>query len=53
MTTDYEQIADLVSQIRNARFGAMVTLNETLLKSQVWRKFTTPVGQTFEFRRCE
>ena len=55
MTSDnqYEQIAQLVSQIRNARFGEMVAHNEALLRSRAWRKFTTPVGQTFEFRRCE
>jgi hypothetical protein len=49
----YEQVAGIVSHIRNARFGEMVKYTESLIKSNAWRDFTTPAGTHFQFRRCE
>jgi hypothetical protein len=49
----YNNIADLVSKIRNARYGEMVNYIETLIDSGDWRNFTTPVGARFRFRECE
>jgi hypothetical protein len=40
----YNNIAGLVSKIRNARYGEMVNYLETLIDSGDWRNFTTPVG---------
>jgi hypothetical protein len=51
--TPYEQVAGLVNQIRNARFGEMVKHNEVLITSSLWRDFTTPSGTHFQFHRCE
>ena len=49
----YHQIAELVSRIRNARFGEMVKHLEELIETGVWQDFTTPVGTHFAFRACE
>lgn len=49
----YEHVAQLVSRIRNARFGEMVAHTEELIDSGEWRDFTTPVGTHFAFRRFE
>jgi hypothetical protein len=49
----YEKVADLVSKIRNARYGEMVKYLETLIDSGDWRDFTTPAGKRFQFRECE
>ena len=49
----YNNIAGLVSKIRNARYGEMVNYIETLIDSGDWRNFTTPVGARFRFRECE
>lgn len=54
MTPDqYQQIAELISLIRNARFGEMVQHLEKLIDSGAWQDFTTPAGTHFEFRPCE
>ena len=52
-TTRYEQIAGLVSHIRNARYGEMVKYSEELIDSGAWRDFTTPIGTHFQFEACE
>jgi hypothetical protein len=49
----YEKIADLVSKVRNARYGEMVKYLETLIDSGDWRDFTTPAGTRFQFWECE
>jgi hypothetical protein len=49
----YEKVADLVSRVRNARYGEMVKYLETLIDSGDWRDFTTPAGTRFQFRECE
>ncbi len=49
----YNNIAGLVSKIRNARYGEMVNYIETLIDSGDWRDFTTPAGTRFRFRECE
>ncbi|HEU4540301.1 MAG TPA: hypothetical protein VFR23_04165 [Jiangellaceae bacterium] len=51
--TTYEEIAELVTGIRNARFGEMVNYSERLIESEAWQDFTTPVGTHFQFRRFE
>ena len=49
----YEQVAQLISQIRNAKFGQMVDYLEELINTGIWQDFTTPEGTHFQFRRCE
>ncbi|MGA9356898.1 MAG: hypothetical protein WBW75_02495 [Mycobacterium sp.] len=49
----YNNIAGLVSKIRNARYGEMVNYIETLIDSGDWRDFTSPAGTRFRFRECE
>jgi hypothetical protein len=49
----YEKVADLVSKVRNARYGEMVKYLETLIDSGDWRDFITPAGMRFQFRECE
>jgi hypothetical protein len=51
--TPYEQVAGIVSHIRNARFGEMVKYTESLIRSGSWRDFITPAGTHFRFRKCE
>lgn len=51
--SQYEQIAQLISQIRNARFGQMVAYLEELIKTGIWRDYTTPAGTRFTFRAWE
>jgi len=51
--THYDNIAELVSKVRNARYGEMVNYIETLIDSGDWRNFTTPAGTRFRFRECE
>lgn len=53
VTSSYERVADLVSQIRNARYGEIVSINEKLIDSGEWMEFSTPAGTKFEFRPCE
>jgi hypothetical protein len=50
---NYKKIADLVSKVRNARYGEMVKYLETLIDSGDWRDFTTPAGTRFQFQECE
>lgn len=45
----YQRIAELISRIRNAKFGEMVEHLEQLIESDIWRDFTTPVGTRFVF----
>jgi hypothetical protein len=49
----YEKVANLVSKVRNARYGEMVRYLETLIDSGDWRDFSTPAGTRFQFRECE
>lgn len=49
----YERIARLISQVRNAKFGQMVSYLEELISTGEWRDFTTPSETHFEFRACE
>ena len=49
----YEKVANLVSKVRNARYGEMVNYLETLIDSGDWRDFSTPAGTRFQFRECE
>jgi hypothetical protein len=49
----YQRIAELISRIRNAKFGEMVEHLEQLIDSDDWRDFTTPVGTHFIFRAKE
>jgi hypothetical protein len=49
----YQRIAELISRIRNAKFGEMVEHLEQLIDSGDWRDFTTPVGTHFLFRAKE
>lgn len=49
----YNSIAGLVSKVRNARYGDMVSYLETLINSGDWRDFTTPAGTHFQFQECE
>jgi hypothetical protein len=49
----YEQIAKLVSSIRNAKFGQMVAYVEQLIDAEDWRDFSTPVGTHFVFHPKE
>jgi hypothetical protein len=49
----YEDIAKLISRIRNAKYGEMVGYLEQLVESGDWREFTTPAGTAFRFRECE
>ncbi|KAA0086694.1 hypothetical protein CIW52_01920 [Mycolicibacterium sp. P9-64] len=49
----YEKVATLVSKVRNARYGEMVSYLETLIDSGDWRDFSTPAGMRFQFRECE
>ena len=49
----YARVAELISQVRNARFGEMVRWVEELIDTGIWRDFTTPEGTHFEFREGE
>ncbi|WP_319431582.1 hypothetical protein [Mycobacterium sp. RTGN5] len=49
----YEKVVDLVSKVRNARYGEMVKYLEALIDSGDWRDFSTPAGTRFQFRECE
>lgn len=49
----WDNVVGLVSKVRNARYGEMVTYLETLIDSGDWRDFTTPAGTRFQFRECE
>ena len=49
----YEEVASIVSRIRNARFADMVNQLEQLIDSGIWREFTTPIGTHFTFQPCE
>ena len=49
----YQRIAELISRIRNAKFGEMVEHLEQLIESGIWRDFKTPVGTHFVFRAKE
>lgn len=51
--SDYDDVSKMVSLVRNAKFGEMVTHLEHLIDSGVWRDYTTPVGTHFTFRECE
>jgi hypothetical protein len=53
MTPEYERVATLISQVRNARFGEMVSYLEELINTGIWQDFTTPEGTHFEFRDGE
>jgi hypothetical protein len=53
MTPEYERVAALISQVRNARFGEMVSYLEELINTGIWQDFTTPEGTHFEFRAGE
>jgi hypothetical protein len=53
MTSTYGVIAELVSKIRNARFGDMVEHLEELIDSGDWHDFTVPIGFRFQFLECE
>lgn len=52
-TTSYERVAELISHIRNARYGEMVEHSERLIDSGAWRDYTTPIGTHFQFESCE
>ena len=49
----YARVAELISQVRNARFGEMVRWVEELIDTGIWRDFTTPEGTHFEFHEGE
>jgi hypothetical protein len=49
----YEEVASIVSRIRNARFADMVNQLEQLIDSEIWREFTTPIGTHFTFQPYE
>lgn len=51
--TNYDHVADLVSKVRNARYGEMVTYLEELIESADWRDFTPPIGYRYQFGACE
>ncbi len=49
----WDNVVGLVSKVRNARYGEMVTYLEALIDSADWRDFTTPAGTHFQFQECE
>jgi len=53
VTSHWDNVVGLVSKVRNARYGEMVTYLETLIDSGDWRDFTTPSGTHFQFQDCE
>ncbi len=53
MSTKYERVQELLTGIRNARFGEIVKFNEELIRSGDWQDYRTPVGTHFRFLPCE
>jgi len=49
----FEQVDKLISHVRNAKFGEVVTYLEQLIETEVWRDFETPAGTHFKFQACE
>ena len=46
----WDNVVGLVSKVRNARYGEMVTYLEALIDSGDWRDFSTPAGTHSSFR---
>lgn len=53
MSTKYERVQELLTGIRNARFGEIVKYSEELIESGNWMDYETPIGTHFQFRPCE